>query len=100
MHSNLLAKAVYPYLNEKDLTEIAYKLHDADIDGNSFVEAIENPKILVGSVGLSVGKAINFHKGYIALRDSGSISLGATGRTDSQIGFGSNSNNDSADETA
>ena len=74
-HSDLLEEAVAPYLNSDDLTSIAYQLHDAEIDGNALVDAAEDPKFLVSAVGLSVGKAINFSKGFKELVYTGKIDV-------------------------
>ncbi|KAL3925666.1 MAG: hypothetical protein SGILL_000245 [Bacillariaceae sp.] len=71
--SDLLEQAVSPYLSHDDLTSIAHQLHDAEIDGNALVVAATDPKFLVSAVGLSVGKAINFSKGFDELVNNGSI---------------------------
>lgn len=66
-NSDALAAAVHPYLSSDDLNEIAQTLYDAEIDGKALLHIATDTKVLVQSVGLSVGKAINFSEGFASL---------------------------------
>ena len=74
-NNEFLFDAVQPNLNQEDLFGIAQLLFDADIDGGALLAIANDPKFLINSVGLSVGKAINFSSAIEELERMGSIRL-------------------------